>query len=182
MLDAACQPSEAAFAPPAHWAAGISPGDLVSFRYPCLEPEGGPDKARPCLVLETALVRGTRYITLTYGTSVPGKAVRGYTIRVSDPTVAALAGLRRPTCFLANRRVTVTADNPGFAVSRTRGTAVIGRLSGDELARMHAVRARLHAEADMAADRRAERRRERAEEHRAAQQRPAQPAPSARAH
>ncbi|ABA81573.1 hypothetical protein GQF56_21720 [Rhodobacter sphaeroides] len=163
MLDAFPLPSSGPVALPApasDWRQTLAVGDVVAFRFPVADVEGGLPKTRPCLVLEVDTVFGERRVTLAYGTTVPGGRNRGYEVRVSDPLALAAAGLHRPTRFVAQRRITVSPDNPGFAVCRNLKTPRIGRLAKSEMDRLQAVRARLHAEADIAADRRAERRRE----------------------
>ncbi|EGJ22917.1 hypothetical protein RSWS8N_12545 [Cereibacter sphaeroides WS8N] len=159
----------------ADWRQTLKVGDIVSFRFPVEDVEGGPAKNRPCLVLEVEQTHAAPRITLAYGTTVPGGRKRGYEVRVSDPAAFREAGLHRPTRFIGLRRLTVSADHPAFAVCRDLGTPKIGRLTGAEFERLQAVRARIHAEADIAAERRAERRREVAEERARRSQAPARP-------
>ncbi|WP_180325259.1 hypothetical protein [Cereibacter azotoformans] len=123
-----------------------------------------PVKKRPCLVLEVQDTGPARRITLAYGTTVPGGRNRGYEVRITQAEALRASNLREPTRFIGSRQLCVSAAHPGFAVSRRLKTARIGRLTGAEFERLQAVRARIHAEADIAADRRAERRREVAEE------------------
>lgn len=141
----------------ASWQQTISHGDIVSFHFPVEDGDGGPGKARPCLVLDVVAIAGTRLITLAYGTSSPKPTSRAYVIPCDWRDDWRAAGLLRPTHFRGVRRVSVTADHPGFACNRA-GTPVIGRLEGRPFERMNAVRGRLHAEADIAAERRRERR------------------------
>lgn len=141
------------------WAETLRSGDLVSFRFPVHEREAGPNpKTRPCLVIATATFSGQRWITLAYGTSKMEKARKGYAIPVNARDAIA-AGLDSATAFKGDRVVIVRPNHPGFVVSKTFLTPVLGRLTGRPLDRMRAVQARLQAEADMAAERRAERRR-----------------------
>lgn len=136
------------------WTQTLTHGDIVSFHFPVTEEEGVAPKARPCLVLDVEERDGHRFVTLAYGTSVGGTANRGYEIRVNRPEDATAAGLDRPTRFVGARRITVSAAHPGFCVKRALGTAVIGRLSGVPFDRMNRVRARIHAERDIAIYRR----------------------------
>lgn len=133
------------------WTETLSHGDIVSFRFPIADENGAAPKARPCLVLDIEEREGLHLVTLAYGTSAEGRANRGYEIRVACPEDAAAAGLDRPTRFVGARRLIVSLAHPGFHVSRSLGTPVIGRLPGIALARMHRVRARIHAERDIAA-------------------------------
>lgn len=132
------------------WTATLTWGDIVSFRFPVAEEEGVKPKARPCLVLDVEDRDGLRFATLAYGTSVGGTANRGFEIRVSRPEEAAAAGLDRPTRFVGARRITVSVAHPGFCMHRVLGTPVLGRLTGASVDRMNRVRARIHAERDIA--------------------------------
>ncbi|AQS49309.1 hypothetical protein BMG03_17050 [Thioclava nitratireducens] len=143
------------------WSETLRSGDIVSFRFPTDEGKTGPEpKARPCLVLASALISGQRWLTIAYGTSVTEKVRKGYAIPLGSHD-ARVAGLERATAFRGDRIVIVRPNNRAFAVSPTLRTPVLGRLTGRPLERMHAIRARLQAEADIAAEARAERRRAR---------------------
>ncbi|MER2509256.1 MAG: hypothetical protein ABTQ27_10910 [Amaricoccus sp.] len=76
------------------------------------------------------------------------------------------AGLRRPTRFVCARRLWVSLDHPGWDVNPKHPTPVIGALTSEGMARLNAIRARIHALRDIAADRRASRRRDFTVEHR----------------
>lgn len=142
------------------WRDHIGVGDIVSFRFPCAsEDDATPPKARPCLVLDVETIGGHHYLVLAYGTTATTGANRGYEIRVRSAEALASAGLHKPTRFVAARRLLVPLDSGGFVHSKATGTPVLGRLTGEPRERMHAVRARIHAERDIAADRRASRRR-----------------------
>ena len=140
----------------------LARGDIVLFRFPTAEEEAeiGAPKRRPCLVLDTFERGGARYVELAYGTSAMTKANRGYEILVKQPASRAAAGLNRPTRFVGARRAIVNVNNIGSS-DMARGMEVIGHLDDALQARMHAVRARLQAEADIAAHDRAEKRRDR---------------------
>lgn len=138
------------------WFADLSWGDIVSFRFPVEDGEDVPKK-RPCLVLDTLLVGGRRFAVLAYGTSVRNNSNRGYEVRLGAVD-AMEAGLHRSTRFIGARRLTVSLDHDGFVASGTARSPVIGRLKGSAFDRMNAVRGRIHAEADIAAESRAERR------------------------
>lgn len=133
------------------WTATLTHGDIVSFRFPVTETEGVFPKARPCLVLDVEDRDGLRFLTLAYGTSIGTRANRGYEIRVNRAEDAAAAGLDRPTRFVGARRITVSVAHKGFCLHRELGTPVLGRLSGAAFERMNRVRARIHAERDIAA-------------------------------
>ncbi|RAZ81656.1 hypothetical protein [Cereibacter johrii] len=173
--DAFLPPTALAVPAAADWRQTLKVGDIVSFRFPVEDLEGGPAKNRPYLLLEVEPTHAGPRITLAYGTTVHGGRNRGYEVRLSDPAVFREAGLHRPTRFIGLRRLTVSADHPGFAVCRDLGTPKIGRLAGAEFERLQAVRDRIHAEADIAADRRAERRREVAEDRARRSRAPARP-------
>jgi len=150
------------------WRATVAIGDILSFRFPVAdEEEGGTDlKNRPCLVLEVEDRGGVRYALLAYGTSSRGRANRGDEVLIRRPEALASCGLDRPTRFVGARRIWVPLASNDFVPRRKDGTALIGQLSGAELARLNAVRARIIALADIAAYRREEGRRERQGERR----------------
>lgn len=138
------------------WHREVRAGDLVAFRFPHETDGTELPKVRPTLVLDVEERYGKRYAVLAYGTTNPRRFVRRepYAIDVMDDGERAEASLRRPTRFHASRRITVSLDNSWFDVSASKGTAVIGRLTGMSLARLHAVRARIEAERDIRKERR----------------------------
>lgn len=137
------------------WPDDIQRGDVVRFRFSIAEEDGEAPKLRPCLVLEIGTLNGHRFVTLAYGTGAPAKGKYGYEIIVKGKPSMRAAGLTKPTRFVAIRRITVSTEHHGF--EPLCGTPVIGRLDASLLQRMDAVRARLWAEHDIAADRRHER-------------------------
>ncbi|MCB1347122.1 MAG: hypothetical protein KDK11_00175 [Maritimibacter sp.] len=142
----------------AHWANEIKRGDVVLFRYPIRNPRAEETpKTRPCLVLEIDERFGTKRLTLAYGTSVPSSANRGYEIPVTLPDDMRAAGLKRATRFVGARLLSVSPDNPGFSLGSRSRSPIIGRLSHNRIERMDWIRARLHAERDIAAERRGKR-------------------------
>lgn len=142
------------------WRDHVAVGDIVSFHFPCATDDTATaPKARPCLVLDVETIHGQRYALLAYGTTATTGANRGYEIRVRSAEALTSGGLHKPTRFVAARRLLVPLDSGGFACCAGTGAPVLGRLTGETRERMHAVRARLHAERDIAADRRASRRR-----------------------
>lgn len=136
------------------WKARLTSGDVVRFRFPVAETDA-PDvsaKCRPCLVLH-CFTRGRHpFVELAYGTSLNTSANRGYEIRVNRPGALACAGLDRRTRFICARRIIVTLHHPFFEADTDTGTPVIGRLEPSLLTRMQSLRARIQAEADMAAE------------------------------
>ena len=159
MLDAT--PARTADAEAADWRQALTWADIVAFRFPCSPAEresGYRPKTRPCVVLDVVGYLGERYVTLAYGTTSDSRANRGYEVKVTRPEALARVGLDRPTRFVGSRRITVSVKHAGFCLGE-RGTPVLGRLTGEELDRLNAVRARICAEADIAAERHAERRR-----------------------
>lgn len=144
------------------WKATLSRGDVVWFRFPLAKhaPSDTGPKRRPCLVLEVFTCGQEPFAKIAYGTSVDTKANRGKEIRVQDPDAMAVAGLDRPSRFVCARTLIVSLNHPAFELVSETGSPVIGRLDGRLMARMNTVRARLDAEADMAAAAREERRKE----------------------
>ena len=92
---------------------------------------------------------------LAYGTSASTPANRGYEIAITHVADLQAAGLTRATRFVGARLLSVSRDHTGFDVGGTE-PPVIGRLPENRIERMNWVRARIHAERDIAADRRAE--------------------------
>ncbi|KAF0674476.1 hypothetical protein [Profundibacterium mesophilum] len=155
MLDS----TQTSFAMTPAWQDHISPGDIVSFRFPVAE-EGhtGRPKARPCLVLDIEAHGGQRYALLAYGTTSRRQSNIGYEVHVRRRADYLSAGLNEPTRFVGARRLLVPLKHSGFSVCRATGSAVLGRLAGSALTAMNAVRGHIHAERDIAADRRVGRR------------------------
>lgn len=155
MLDS----TQTTFAMTPAWQDHISPGDIVSFRFPLAE-EGhsGRPKARPCLVLDLEEHGGKRYALLAYGTTSRRRSNIGYEVHVRRRADYLAAGLNEPTRFVGARRLLVPLNHSGFSVRRATGSAVLGRISGAPFTSMNAVRGRIHAEHDIAADRRNARR------------------------
>jgi hypothetical protein len=141
----------------AEWRNHINIGDLVSFQFPVSETseDRGQPKRRPCLVLDFSMRAGTRLLTIAYGTSSSGKANRGYEIAINDPARVLAAGLHKSTRFVGARRIIVPVTHKGFAVSRRIHSPVLGELTGPEFKRLIAVRSRIHADAENAAEYRA---------------------------
>ncbi|RVV96523.1 hypothetical protein EKE94_18290 [Mesobaculum littorinae] len=141
------------------WRDHLSYGDIVSFRFPLAEEAStGQPKARPCLVLDIETQDNQRYALLAYGTTSRRRSNVGYEIHVRRRDEYLPAGLDEPTRFVGARRLLVPLTHSGFAICRATGSAVLGRLDGAPFEDMNAVRGRIHAEADIAADRRSRRR------------------------
>lgn len=136
-------------------------GDVVLFRFPLAEEDHEPraSKRRPCLVLDTLTAGDDRFVEIAYGTSADTRANRGYEVIVKHTVARAAAGLSKPTRFVCARRIIVHVNHSGFH-GRTKSPHIIGRLDEARLERMNAVRARVQAEADIAAYYREEQRRE----------------------
>mgnify|MGYP000554008539 CR=1 FL=1 len=142
----------------ADWKTTLSHGDVVAFRFPVVDGESGArPKTRPCLVFDTLEIRGEPYALIADGTSVRVRADTGLQVRVSG-AAASEAGLHRDTWFLGARRLLVPLGHSGFSIAAELGSPVIGRLGGEAYERLNAVRARLDAQRDIAADRRERRR------------------------
>ncbi|MAE92701.1 MAG: hypothetical protein CMI67_24525 [Pelagibaca sp.] len=146
---------------PAGEGAHLQRGDVVLFRFPLAEEddEPGAPKRRPCLVLDTLTKADERFVEIAYGTSADTRANRGYEVIVKQTAARATAGLSKPTRFVCARRIIVHVNHSGFH-GRAKGPHIIGRLDEALLERMNVVRARIQAEADIAAYYREEQRRE----------------------
>ncbi|WP_340110336.1 hypothetical protein [Pikeienuella sp. HZG-20] len=158
------------FTPATDWRQTLTYGDIISFRFPVRGSEI-PPKIRPCLVLDIVKVGDARYALLAYGTSAKTRANRGYEVQLGRVDARA-AGLHRPTRFVGARRMLVSLDHPDIVICAGAGAPVIGCLSGAAVERMHAVRARIQAEADIVAERRSERRKARRSRRQKAEPRP----------
>lgn len=148
----------------ADWHHTINHGDIVQFRFPV---EGRVDREqpalRPCLVLDVEIFAGMVYAVLAPGMVMQGKSGsdRGLQITIDDPEVLAAEALKHPIRFEADRRICVPVSHTGFAPDEASDSPVTGRLTGLAFNRMNAVRARIHAERDIAREYRTERRRNR---------------------
>lgn len=131
------------------WQQNIKRGDVVAFRFPHLFPGSEEPKIRPSLVLDVVERGGERFALLAYGSASGAKLRPGYLIPVRDPKELEQASLHEPTVFDGRRRLLVSLKNGKFDVCKSKGTPVLGRLTGDAEERMNAVRARIHAERDM---------------------------------
>lgn len=145
----------------ADWRNTLSWGDVVSFYFPVKEENGPASKRRPCLVIDAFIKAEQPFVTLAYGTTTERRGLRKYEVHVYDEESIASAGLTRATRFLGSRRITVSTQHPRFIISKRTGSPVLGRLSGSAYNRMNNVRARIHAEANIAAHYREERTRRR---------------------
>ncbi|SES41042.1 hypothetical protein SAMN04490244_1188 [Tranquillimonas rosea] len=144
------------------WQDHLAPGDIVSFRFPVRKAKPGDrPKPRPCLVLEVEEMAGKRFALIAYGTSSPRRANWGEEVHALHEDDFPTFGLDCPTRFIGKRRMMVSLDNSGFAICRDTGSPVLGQLSGGPAERLLAVRARIQAKRDIAAERLAERRRRR---------------------
>ena len=139
----------------AAWQDHMAHGDIVSFRFPLAEEvEGESPKARPCVVLDIERIGDRRYALLAYGTTSRRPSNVGYEIRIRKRDDYAAVGLNEPTKFVGRRRLLVPLAHRGFAICLAIGSPVLGSLDGAPLKRLNAVRGRIHAERDIAADRR----------------------------
>ncbi|WP_339106981.1 recombinase family protein [Thioclava sp. GXIMD4216] len=133
------------------WQDHISPGDIVTFRFPIRKAtDGEQPKPRPCLVIEVEEWAGKQFALLAYGTSSPRKANSGYEVHALQPEDYTRFGLDRPTRFIGKRTIMVALDNPSFDSFRKTCSPVLGRLSGQPAERLLHVRARIQADRDMA--------------------------------
>lgn len=136
------------------WQDTLRPGDVVLFAFPATEADGAPEmQNRPCLVIDVDRAGAVPTATIAYGTTWTEGGRRRSNVFVISPGATASAGVERPTRFDLDRHLTVTLDRFGPG----RSSPVIGHLDARALTRMHAIRARLHALRDIAAERRRER-------------------------
>lgn len=144
----------------ADWRDHLSWGDIVSFRFPVFDrPEPGQTaKKRPCLIIDRCLIGALTFVTLAYGTSQIMRKQAAFEISVSSLSSVSASGLHQPTRFQCSRRVRVSLNFGGFVAHPITQSPVIGTLPKNEFAAMNAVRARIQAVADIAADRRVRRR------------------------
>lgn len=166
------------------WQDHVAAGDIVSFRFPLAEDAStAQPKARPCLILDIEIIGGERYAVLAYGTTSHRRSNVGYEVHVRRRDEYVSAGLDEPTRFVGARRLLVPLTHRGFAICRNTGSAVLGRLDGEPFEAMNAVRGRIHAERDIAADRRAPRRRRhlRRDDVTVERRKPRRPAPTGQA-
>lgn len=126
---------------PASWQTRLAPGFIVRFRFPLWDLEGGPDMPRPCLVVGVAEIDGRRFATLVCGSHRHDLRATADAFTLSDPASLWAAGLTQPLRFRFARTITVSLDNMAF-VRAEGGSPVIGRLSGEDFARLLAARAR----------------------------------------
>ncbi|MDO6458992.1 type II toxin-antitoxin system PemK/MazF family toxin [Celeribacter halophilus] len=133
------------------WRETVQRGDIVLFRFPVnKDGEHALPKRRPCLVLDVRTTGDTKFVDLAYGTTSRRRANRGYEVILRHPQSQALAGLDRPTRFVCARRITVSINHSGF-IEEGKPRTLLGRLDPPLMERMNAVRARIQAEADIAA-------------------------------
>lgn len=131
MLDHSNQPN---------WPDCLQRGDVVLFRFPVADESGAPKpKARPCLVLERAVLKGVTFVKLAYGTSAMTRANRGHEVRVTRPDGMRAAGVKEPARFVCARAILVPPEHSGFAPGPT-GSPVIGCLDEVLAERMHRIR------------------------------------------
>lgn len=137
-----------------NWKSSLRRGDVVWFPFPTHNGEHSDTRPKhgPCLVLDVFSGRQLPTAKVAYGTTMEVGDNRGYDIRVQSPEARERAGLDRPTRFDCSRTLTVSLNHPGFESIQPGTTPVIGCLDDLLAARMNAVRARLDAEADMAAE------------------------------
>lgn len=146
------------------WHDTVSHGDVVQFRFP-IEGEGDQKQPAPCpcLVLDVEIFAGMVYAVLAPGMTSQGKSRsdRGFQISADDLEVPATAALNHPIRFETEQRICVPLSHEGFAPDRASDSPVTGRLTGSAFERMNAIRARIHAERDIAREARTEQRRNR---------------------
>lgn len=104
----------------------ISPGDIVSFRFP--HSDGPGNKDRPCLVIHAD--DDTGEVILAYGTSIFSRERADYSLTVMSEVSMKLAKLAKPTRFLCERRLRVKRTDQRFAPN-SEGDVVIGQFPAE---------------------------------------------------
>lgn len=123
-----------------HWQDILQRGDIVLFRFPVADDTcAAQPKARPCLVLERAVLQGVTFLKLAYGTSATTRANRGHEVRVTRAEAMRLAGVREPTRFVGARTLLVSPQHSGFSFGPA-GSPIIGRLDANLIERMNRIR------------------------------------------
>ncbi|MDG3039875.1 hypothetical protein [Roseicyclus marinus] len=121
-------------------ALALSPGDVVSFRFPFLDMkphQDGVQRNRPALVVECD--DATDSLVVAYGTSRKTRANVGYEIFVSKDQE--VCGLTKPTRFVLARRLRVSLHDTRFV--SLNGNLVSGRLPIELMDRLSQLRGKL---------------------------------------
>jgi len=149
--------------PSESWEKTLRRGDIVRFRHPLHDEQEAENRGVPCpcLVLDVLELNGRRFADLAAEVSSATSRSRGYEVSVPGGA-GAPSGLSQTTVFGCRHRLRVSLGNSGFAGHGAAETPILGHLDKVALARLNAVRARIQAEADIAAFYREERRREQA--------------------
>ncbi|WP_209426823.1 hypothetical protein [Pararhodobacter sp. SW119] len=121
---------------PLTWRDTLAAGDIVAFRFPCLD-EPLAEKPRPCLVVDVDRIAGNAVVV--YGTSRWTGPNRGHELHVTGRADCDEASLNRPTRFVGARRVQVPLCCDRFVECRD-GTAVLGRLGDSYRPRLDRIR------------------------------------------
>lgn len=137
------------------WQTALSVGVILRFPFP-MSDDATPSAPRPCLVLEVERGGAAPRIVLAPGATHEANAGDCYDIVVSSPAEFRAAGLTRAYRFQARRPLSVALGQSGVHVALPVLSPVMGRLTGSAHARMQRLRARLHAEHDIASERRRE--------------------------
>jgi len=140
------------------WADAVSHGSVLAFRFPV--EDGAETRQRPwlpCLVLDIIDEGGQRFAVLAPSAPPWGKRP-AYAVDIRTNRELARAGLSRPTQFVGAKRLRVSLGNGRFVAPDGGASPLLGQLSGQAAEQMNGVRARICAEADIAADRRRDRR------------------------
>ncbi|TLP45429.1 hypothetical protein FDK21_11745 [Cohaesibacter sp. CAU 1516] len=125
-----------------NWVDNLEPGDVVLFAdYPRYGDSDELPEPSPHLVFSKHFIEDSTFAILTTGTSISSPEQRPIDIHVAQAQAQALnaAGLTSPTSFNLHDRVIVCGDHEGYCLQPT-GTAVIGKLAGEQLARLQAYR------------------------------------------
>lgn len=143
MLDHSQADADAAFTSPHHFTIC----DIIA--WPLAAPTG------VALVVEVESIGAWQVLTLAPGPPDRSESVRRAVLRVVRHDEVRGSGLPGPVRFDLASRISVAPSHPSIAAGPS---LVIGRLCESAMARLHAERARIHAQRDIAAWRRDEKR------------------------
>jgi hypothetical protein len=111
------------------WASALRPGTVVSFATPGLDQHGRSRVSiRPCLVARVFDAAGQRFAEILPGEAAADPAGSDQALAVRSAAGIAAAGLKGPTRFPADFRLTVSLHNQGFRPAPATGSPVLGQL------------------------------------------------------
>ncbi|WP_114011337.1 hypothetical protein [Cohaesibacter intestini] len=123
-----------------NWLDDVMPGDVVLFAdYPRYGNSNELPEPSPHLVFSRHMVEDNTFVVLTAGAEIGSREQRSIEIHVARTQTIKAAGLTSPISFNLNHRVIVCGAHEGYCLQPT-GSAVIGKLIGEQLTRLQAYR------------------------------------------